>query len=112
MAIVNSGLPAVQLGFGICLLALASGLWRLNRLALSVTKFLIGLTTVVGIGGVFNPFFAMDYGAANQGRAPPWLSMLAVAVPLVLVGLLVFWILDRYKDEFGRARPSRKGSAT
>ena len=98
--LARSSLHPVQVAVGVGLLLLAIFLWRLHPLARSATKFIIGLLILVGLAGTFNPFLAMDYSASNGGREPPWLSMLAVAIPLVLVGLFAFWVLDRYKAEF------------
>jgi len=74
-------------------------LWRLNRYACSAAKFVIGSFIVVFISGTFNPFYALDYEAVH-GLPPPWGTMLLWFIPFVLLGFLLYGILDRFKSEF------------
>ena len=102
--VLRSGWELIPICVGGSLLLLATFLWRLHVVARSVTKFVIGLSIVIGLGGTFNPFFASDYRAANHGEDPQWLQMLAIEIPFVLAGMFAFWVLDKYKDEFGGKR--------
>lgn len=104
-AIAISDLNPLGLGIGMCFLALAIALWRLHPFALSIVKLLLGLSMALGIGGIFNPFFDMDYRADNRGQEPPWFHMISIAVPLVLAVLFIFWVLDKHKGEFGSPQP-------
>ena len=81
------------------LVVIAVFLWRLNRYARSAAKFVIGFFIVLYLGGTFNPFYALDYAAAH-GHQPPWGTMLLCFVPLAMLGLFVYGILDRFKSEF------------
>ena len=94
----NGSLFNIIVGF--LLLSLSVFLWRLKTFARQIVKFIITMSLIIGIGGTFNPFFAMDYEAAHNGEAPDWLSMITIAIPLIAISFLVFWILDKYRAEF------------
>ncbi len=87
--------------WGGVLLFCGIGLWRLRSWARKLAKVCIAIVVVVGILGVFNPFFAMDYSAEHGGAQPDWKLLVAIVAPLVALGLYCFWVLDKYEAEFG-----------
>lgn len=79
---------------------IAAHLWMLKSWSRKVMKFVIGVSIVIGIGGIFNPFYDMDYRAAHAGNSPDWVALAAIVGPLVALGLWCFYILDKFKAEF------------
>lgn len=75
-------------------------LWLLKPWSRKVTKFAIGALIVLEIGGIFNPFYDMDYRAAHGGQSPDWTALAAIVGPLVVLGLWCFHVLDKFKAEF------------
>lgn len=107
---VNSGGP-LSLLFGIALVVLAVGLWRLHPLARSGSKLALGSIVVLDIVGTFGPFFGFDHPAAGYGSEIPWVTVFATHIPIVALGLLLFWLLDRYKHNFNPQGPSGNSDA-
>ena len=81
-------------------------LWRLNRIAYSVSKFLIGGVLVLDIVATFGPFYGLDHPAATYGLDQPWGQLLAKQLSIIALSLVFFGILDRYKAEFARSKRS------
>lgn len=90
----------LNLVFGAVLSILAVSLWQLKALAKSIAKLIIILALIVSIGGIFNPFFALDYEAIHQGESPDWLMMALAILPFVLASFWIFWVFDKYQSEF------------
>jgi hypothetical protein len=94
------GLSLLGIGISFGFFALSWYLWRLNKLAMMAAKGILGLGVVISIAGVFNPFFAMDYGHAHGGNGPDWWLIAAWMAPWIAAALFCFWVLDRHKAEF------------
>ena len=75
-------------------------LWWLKPWSRKIAKFAIGVSIILEIGGIFNPFYDMDYRAAHGGQSPDWAALAAIVGPLVVLGLWCFHLLDKYKTDF------------
>lgn len=82
------------------LIVLTFYLWLLRAWARKAVKVVIALAIIIAIAGTFNPFFAMDFEHFNDGASPDWWGILLRMAPGIVFGLMCFWALDKYKNEF------------
>jgi hypothetical protein len=92
------GMFNIVLGAGLIYVSIY--LWKLRVWARKSAKVIIALLVVVSIAGVFNPFFAMEYAHLHDQSGPEWLVLLGYIVPCVIVAVLCFWALDKYREHF------------
>jgi hypothetical protein len=88
-----------------CLLAsalfavIACYLWRLRSWARQAARFTIALLILLFVGGIYNPFFLMDYHPADAVDSFLWRYTL-IMVPCVAVALWCLRILSSFREEF------------
>jgi len=101
----------IGLGIASVLVWLAVGLWQMRSWARSVSKFLLAALIVLNLLATFGPFYGLDHPASSYGGTSPWLRVLSVQIPLLAAALLLFGVLDRYKNHFHSRAPARNDAA-
>ena len=87
---------------GAALAVIAIYLWQLRAWARKAATICIATSVFLFMcGGIFNPFFLMDYRAEHGGEFH-LLRWALISLPGVAVAVWCYWVLSRRRDEFGR----------
>ena len=111
-AIFYHGATAVGLIVAAAFAVTAIYLWRLRAWARKVATFSIATSILLFMcGGIFNPFFLMDYHAAH-GLEFDLFRWSLISLPSVTVAIWCYWVLSRNKGEFRQTKSNQTLQAT
>ena len=111
-AVSYHGATPIGLIIAAAFVVIAIYLWRLRAWARKVATFCIATSAFLFMcGGIFNPFFLMDYHAAH-GVEFDLLRWTLVCLPCITVAVWCYWVLSRNKGEFGPTKSDQTLQAT
>jgi len=74
-------------------------LWQLRAWARQAARYCIAFSILLFVGGIYNPFYMMDYHA-EHGVDPDYLVVSLIGLPCVAVGWWCLRILGKFPEEF------------
>ena len=111
-AVFSHGAKPVGLIIAAAFVVIAIYLWRLRAWARKVATFSIATSILLFMcGGIFNPFFLMDYHAAH-GLEFDLFRWSLISLPSVTVAIWCYWVLSRNKGEFRQTKSNQTLQAT
>jgi len=91
--------PIFAVIVGSALAYFAIFLWQLRAWARQATRYCIAFLIFLFVGGVYNPFYIMDYHAAH-GVDPNYSVVSLIGLPCVAIAWWCLWILGKFPGEF------------
>jgi hypothetical protein len=91
--------PIFAIIVGITFAFFAIYIWQLRAWARQVARYCFAFLIFLFVGGIYNPFYMMDYHAAH-GVDPDYLIVSLLGLPCVAVAWWCLCILGKFPEEF------------